>query len=220
MTTKITAKIDTAVIRQRIGRLPHGFHRAIKKSLGRQLGGFTGDYTQKRLSTHSPGSSVGRRSGTLARALTFETTGDRLDRLRGRVFFDSTHITVGTIGGSPHTTYAHVHEYGATIVPKRAKWLTIPIGEALTPAGVARGSIRDFPEGFFLDVREDSLEGLFFVREIGDRIEFLFALKKKVTIQKSLHFISDWKAFKVELLKGLSRDMAKFIARWNEGSDG
>lgn len=218
MTTKIEATVDAAALRKRIGRLPAGFHGALKKSLSRALQRFHADFTARRLSSKVPGQSLGRRTGTLARALSFETTGDRLDRLRGRVFFDRTHITVGTIGGSGDTTYAHTHEFGATITPKRAKWLTIPIGEALTPAGVARGTIRDFPEGFFFRPGADTLEGLFFVREVGDRLEFLFALRKRVRIKASLHFIDDWRAFRRELIKELSKGVTQFIISWNKGN--
>lgn len=219
--TQIKATVDSSALRKRIGRLPEGFHGAIKKSLSLSLGKFRGDYSARRLTTHSPGKSVQQRTGTLGRALSQEVTGDRLDRLRGRIYFDATHITVGTIGGSPNTTYAHTLEFGATIVPKRAKWLTIPVGEGLTPAGVARyRSIADAPEGFFFRPDEDTLEGLFYVREVGTRLEFLYSLRKKVTIKPTLHLIDDWKAFRRELLKRTSKDMARFVAAWNEGRDG
>jgi len=39
--------------------------------------------------------------------------------------------------------YARIHEYGGTIRPKRAKHLTIPLGPALTPSGVARYTARE-----------------------------------------------------------------------------
>lgn len=45
--------------------------------------------------------------------------------------------------------YARIHEFGGTIRPKRAKWLTIPVGPALTASGVARGPARSF-EGLTL----------------------------------------------------------------------
>lgn len=52
---------------------------------------------------------------------------------------------VGIFRG-PALKYAAVQEYGATILPVRAKYLAMPVGEALTPAGVARWkSPRDFP---------------------------------------------------------------------------
>jgi hypothetical protein len=216
---KLTAEVDASRLVARLEKLPRGFHEATKKTLGVGLARFHANFTARRLSTYSPGQSVGRRTGSLARSFTFETTGDRLSNLKGRVFFDRTHLTVGTIGGDPNTTYAHAHEFGAVIRPKRARWLTIPIGEALTPAGVARGTIRDFPEGFFLRINEDSLEGLFFVREVGDRLEFLFALRKRVSIRPSLHFRDDWRAFKAELVKILAQGTARFIAAWNQGRD-
>lgn len=44
-----------------------------------------------------------------------------------------------------HSPYARVQEYGATITPKRTKYLTIPLGAAKTAAGVTRGSARNWP---------------------------------------------------------------------------
>jgi hypothetical protein len=46
-------------------------------------------------------------------------------------------------GGRGEVKYAASHEYGATIRPVRGKFLAIPVGPALTGAGVARFSPRD-----------------------------------------------------------------------------
>jgi len=71
-----------------------------------------------------------------------------------------------------------------TIVPKRAKFLCIPIGEGLTGAGVARYiSPRQVPDGFFVKTGGKLLFGY----KKGKRGKFrpLFVLVKSVFVQGS-----------------------------------
>lgn len=75
---------------------------------------------------------------------------------RGEFIAGAPALRVGALRG-PALRYAAVHEFGTsgrnpqspypTIRPRRAKALAQPVGEALTPAGVARyASPRQFPE--------------------------------------------------------------------------
>jgi len=94
----------------------------------------------------------------------------------------------GVVGVRPNST---VEKYkwllggeSKTIVPKNAKFLTIPIGENLTGAGVARySSPRQVPDGFFVKTKGRLLFG----RKQGKRGKFrpLFVLVKSVFIQGS-----------------------------------
>lgn len=211
------AEIKTQDLRDRFGEIPRGLFTVIRGAIATELARFHAAYTTRRLSGATPGESLGRRTGNLARSFMFETTGDRLENLRGRVYFDSTHITVGTIGGDPNTTIAHVHEFGSIITPKRAEWLTVPLEDALTPAGVARGSIQDFPDGRFIDLNEDDLSGLFYVTGPENNLSFLFALLKQVEIKPSLHFREDWNANRTTMAKGIAKPVAAWVADWNEG---
>jgi len=71
-----------------------------------------------------------------------------------------------------------------TITPKKGKFLTIPIGENLTGAGVARySSPRQVPDGFFVRTKGRLLFGY----KVGKRGKFrpLFTLVKSVTVQGS-----------------------------------
>jgi len=71
-----------------------------------------------------------------------------------------------------------------TIAPKRAKFLTIPIGEGLTTSGVARfASPRQVPKGFFVKTRGSLLFGI--KRGKKGKFRALFALKKSVFVQGS-----------------------------------
>jgi hypothetical protein len=71
-----------------------------------------------------------------------------------------------------------------TIVPKRAKFLAIPIGEGLTPAGVARfSSPRQVPGGFFVKNKGRLLFG--YKRGTRGKFRPLFVLVKSVFVQGS-----------------------------------
>ncbi len=85
----------------------------------------------------------------------------------------------------PHVIYARIHEFGGTIYPTRAQFLTIPMQAALTGAGVARFTARDlisspqiggFTRTFF---RNHVLYGVSGTR--GKPVPG-FALKQSVTI--------------------------------------
>jgi len=71
-------------------------------------------------------------------------------------------------------TIAHVHEYGATITPKGAQWLTIPLIRA------AKGKrASDFPDLFFYKKDENSA---FLARKAGKKVVNVFWLTKSVHI--------------------------------------
>jgi hypothetical protein len=80
-----------------------------------------------------------RRTGALARSYTSQvsTHGEAID------------LRVGVLrAGAKTLSYAAAHEFGATIRPKSAKYLAIPLGAAKTRAGVARGGPRDYPNTY------------------------------------------------------------------------
>ena len=121
------------------------------------------------------GQSLKRRSGTLARAVDGWLDGP-LD---------------GVVGVKPD---AAVDKYKwlltdeeRTITPKKGKFLTIPIGEALTGAGVLKGKysggLRSITEGFFVRTGGKLLFGV----KRGKRGKFrpLFVLVKSVFVQGS-----------------------------------
>ena len=71
-----------------------------------------------------------------------------------------------------------------TITPKKAKFLTIPIGEGLTASGVARfSSPRQVPGGFFVKVGGRLLFG--YKRGKKGKFRALFTLVKSVFVQGS-----------------------------------
>jgi len=73
-------------------------------------------------------------------------TGNYAASVNSRVEGQGTEV-VGKVG--TNKVYAPPHEFGATIKPKRAKFLAIPKPEGLTGAGVARYTPRQRPDMFF-----------------------------------------------------------------------
>jgi len=127
----------------------------------------------KVVSEHLSGQDLKRRSGRLAEAVDGWMAGE----------------LEGVVGVQEHSgAEAYKWILGTeqkTITPKKAKFLTIPIGENLTQAGVARySSPRDVPDGFFFTGKSG---GLFFGTKRGKRgkVRPLFVLKKSVTVTGS-----------------------------------
>lgn len=118
------------------------------------------------------GQALKRRTGQLAKAI----DGWLEDKLQG---------VVGVRPGAVVDKYKWLlGDEQKTITPKNAKFLTIPIGEGLTPAGVARyRSPRDVPDGFFVRTKGSLLFGY----KKGKRGKFrpLFTLVKSVLVQGS-----------------------------------
>ncbi len=86
--------------------------------------------------------------------------------------------------------YARIQEFGGTITPKRAKWLTIPLDANMTTTGVTKLSARRAISkgGFF----STSKKGNLLIRD-SEGVP-LFVLKKKVKIPKGrLGFFKMWR---------------------------
>lgn len=80
--------------------------------------------------------------------------------------------------------YANIHETGGTILPKKSKYLSIPLSSVMTKSrSQLRGhafSPRDFDKTFVYKSKKNNL--LIARKTSGGRIENLFVLKKSVTI--------------------------------------
>lgn len=86
------------------------------------------------------GAPLHTRSGRLRQSI-----GYRVEEETGGVVL---HLHAGGSGGRGEVRYAATQEYGATIRPVKGKFLAIPVGPALTGAGVARVAPRDLPLRF------------------------------------------------------------------------
>jgi hypothetical protein len=123
-------------------------------------------------SDYLSGQALKRRTGRLAAAL----DGWMEDDFEG---------VVGVQDNTAVSKYAWLlGDEQKTIVPKRAKFLAIPIGEGLTPAGVPRfSSPRQIPGGFFVKTKGRLLFG--YKRGTRGKFRPLFTLVKSVFVQGS-----------------------------------
>lgn len=88
----------------------------------------------------------------------------------------------GEIGGPPTPDWAWVHERGAVIKTKRAKYLTIPLPAALTSRGVPKKlNARAWRNTF---VAKSKAGNLLIFQKRGKNIVPLYFLKKRVRIPK------------------------------------
>lgn len=153
------------------------------------------------------GNVLKRRTGTLARSVV-----GRAETING---FPA--IRVGIFRG-PALSYAGILETGGVIKPKNAKALAIPVGEAVTPAGVSRfGGPRGYPgELQFVPFRNSgvavgklvdpskAVEG----QSVGD-LEALYLLVRQVRIPETR-----WLSRPVrENLPLVARELAAFLRR-------
>lgn len=133
---------------------------------------------QKNIGT---GGLIGRRTGALARSITFRVT-PTTDGIQGEVWPDPGQVA-----------YGDIQEEGGTVIPKTARALTIPLAAMLTGNGVARGTaaqVRSDPAAFgftatFIPKGHAVIMGK---AEDGTVIP-LFALAPSVTIPAT-HYLS------------------------------
>jgi phage gpG-like protein len=92
---------------------------------------------------------------------------------------ETKHQIVGGIVAGQKLKYAKAQEFGATIVPKKAQMLAIPLDAAKTAAGVARFAPRDAPAAGYTStfIRNGVLFG-----KTGDQVVPLFRLVHSVKI--------------------------------------
>lgn len=155
--------------------MTRSFRRIGIKWEGSVKKGFTGYSGQS-------GSRLQNRSGNLRRSIQFRVGNPkRLDDL-----------TLRMLAGGGAAPYAHSQEYGAVIKPKKRKYLTIPMPDALTPSGVVKGSalIRGSGGKFTTDmgrtfIFKSASGNLFVAVKPGSgsgRLRLLYILKKSVTL--------------------------------------
>jgi len=150
-----------------------------------------------------------RRSGGLARGLITKVRGDSMSNLEGAVGWWQPFQAMK----------AGVHEYGATITPKRSSYLAIPLDAVLTNTGRARFgySPRDWPD---TRVHKTKTGQLFIVQDQpGEQLLPLYILKKSVYIPPRLQFRKLWNkrshrlSVQKEMLKALTKTVRDISTR-------
>lgn len=106
------------------------------------------------------------------------------------------------------TGIAAVHEKGATITPKQAKYLTIPLPAALNKRGMPlRKSARGWKNTFILKSKKGNL--LIMQKRAGGKLVPLYVLKKKVVIPKRLAFEEAFEAGKDFLADHIAKEVVR-----------
>jgi hypothetical protein len=100
--------------------------------------------------------------------------------------------------------YAEVQELGTKVTgpirPRNSKYLTIPLDDAKTGMGIARGSARSFRDTFVLNLGTRSntpsdmrgVGSMFIVQESRQGLKWLFMLRKRVELPGGLGFFYTW----------------------------
>lgn len=106
---------------------------------------------------------------------------------------------------------ALVHERGATVVPRKSKYLTIPLAAALDSRGVPlRPSAKDWSNTFVFKSKKGNL--LIGMRK-GKELVPLYVLKRSVTIPPRLSFKEAFTAGKDFLADAIAKEVLKEFQR-------
>jgi len=156
--------------RRRLSRMGTDVRRAISEGLAIGAKETAGHIAKNYLS----GQALKRRSGHLAKAVDGWLKTD-------------TEAIIGVRSESPVSKYKWLlSDEQHTIRPKKGKFLTIPVGEALTGAGVLKaqyaGGLRSITDGFFVHTKGGKL--LFgYKRGKKGKFRALFTLVQEVLVQ-------------------------------------
>lgn len=189
----MTLKVDTVKLRRlqaAIDQVPERLFGELRETLRNEGARWEGEMQNRTRR------NLRRRTGSLARSIRQDVRGSSLTDLELRAATTS--------------PYAKVHEFGTigkggalpSIVPKRAKWLTVPLQGNLTPAGVPRYPSAAALRGQGTFVLKTKSGKLFIVRREGEQLRWLWILVKKVDIPPRLGFFATWR----------SRDKARRVA--------
>jgi hypothetical protein len=127
-----------------------------------------------------------RQAKLLAASRLRRRTGRLINSIGGGVRTEGVDIIEAFASAS--TEYAASQELGATITPKRGRYLTIPLAASLTQAGVTRQSARTMPGLFVIRSKRGNL--LLVRRSSNGGIEPMFALVQR-TVIKPKHYLRD-----------------------------
>jgi hypothetical protein len=143
---------------------------------------------------------LARRTGTLARSVTGQAT----------LFQGLPAMRIGVFRG-PALKYANIQDVGGTIKPRKAKALAIPVGPALTPAGVERfGGPRKFPgELRFIPFRSSGVAvgGLFEVKSLEKEKKAASRGERPVSLRRAKMYYLLVKQVKIKGVGYLSKGL-------------
>lgn len=187
------AEINTEAARRALKRAPGRFRDGIRYALNTH-GQFFLEQMEARMSRawsyRNTTDRLSRRSGALVASLNSKIVGEKLDGLSLRA----------TVGDSRTRDYVFSQEYGATIRPKRAKYLTIPAEGNYT----AGGRVRYESLGALISAKGDQVVkkglGIFLRTGATDRSDkpMFWLSKGPVRIPARLQFGKTWRSSKLD----------------------
>lgn len=203
-------KVDVAALEKRFAEAlrecPDLLFAELKKDGHDSLQDFIGKIRMTRFA--SGGSSLRRRSGDFSRAFDQAATGSDLANLR---------FSAGTLRRG--LRYAWIQEYGGEIVPKKAKYLTIPMKAAQYPSGVTKISAREALSQPNVGFARSKRGNLWIVRRGKNKTEPLFLLVKRVRILGRLGFFDTWKRHEPEFFDALGKATESALQKWAARGD-
>jgi hypothetical protein len=140
---------------------------------------------------------LNRRTGTLARAF------------NRAVFDEGGRVTLRVWVDSSAAAYAFMQEKGGTITPKKGKYLAIPIGAAVTRAGVSRHSSPREVDGLRFMQKKGGQP--FLGKVEGGKVVAYFLLRKKVTIPARLGMEKTFRELAPMVYPAISREFNRRI---------
>jgi len=144
----------------------------------------------------------------------------RSGRLRGsigsKVYSSAEGLTgkVGSgVGVGERVSYANILESGGIIKPKKGKYLTIPLPEALTKAGVPkRPSARAWDNTFIYKSKGNNL--IIAQRKKGGGVLPLYILKKRVKVPAKRYMSKTVQAYGNLAFRSFFSELSKGVRRW------
>lgn len=187
-------KVDTSELDKLFAILPSQTLAAVRAGIGQGLEKFRSKHTVENLRGR-PGLILRHGRAGLGGAARTEVIGDTLADLRGVAFI-----------GPPATAYARIQEFGGTVRPKRAKFLSVP----------AKGTgpdqkMRDFPGGSFIPRAKG---GWYYVQ--GGKLRFI--LVREVHIPARLGWRKTWdEAGERFVVQSIGTAVGKMLRALNSG---
>jgi len=198
-----------------LAKAPKAAYRGVRRGFQRALIEFRHEFQSERLrksgdARNSPNDPrpglFSRRGGAggLRSALTHKLSGNSVETLEGKVGWIS----------DEHARIAWVHEEGKTIRPTRSMYLTVPLPEAMTPAGVPRRPGARHWENTFV-ARADSGHLIIWQKRGKARMVALYVLRRSVRIPARLEFVKTFHSREMtrKRMRTLNKELSKAFGK-------
>lgn len=176
--------VDTKALEQAMARVPDALFAHWRSAFFRILAKFHTHHSQFVFASQYTGglsNKLQSRTGTLRRSFTPRVTGATFKSL------------LGIYGTS--LVYAAAHEYGATITPKRVRYLTIPFAEGLTPSGVSRRKARQWTPSFITRGKKNPRNLILWWAGKDPPVPVMVLTEGPVKIKPRLKLADTWRKF-------------------------